>query len=779
MVRKADGKNPTVLGRALVKSRAARKNVARREGARVNEIYHNTNEEDTEEQANLQSVMERNALDEFLTTAIMKEQTFTANKKQSVIMVGGSAVVAVQEKRNLEELEYENIRIPRRPKWDFTMEAEELQRLERDAFLDWRRNLAKYEETSTDKTATPFEKNMEVWKQLWRVAERSHVVAQVVDARNPLLFYCEDLFTLSKELDERKENVLIINKSDFLTREARKVWADYFTGRGIRFIFWSAKKEQEILDLQTEKEKEKEELRMAVVEAAKLKAKKMLLKAYLAKRKAAQEAKAQEAKAKVVQKPAVLEQDDEGESGVMRLKVYKDNEDNHHDDDQDWDVSDSELDYDKFIDRAALADIDEMKVELPVTKIDMASRDPTRIVNYEELLDYFKYIANQEYVHATYVEAEARIMEKKALGGESLETHFQNDTNHHPLLAPKKESNPIANVLNKAKVVVGLLGFPNVGKSSTINALVGAKKVSVSSTAGHTKHFQTLNLGDGLMLCDCPGLVFPTFVHSKSTLIVNGVIPVDSLRDYFSPVDAICSRISRTQITQLYGLDIPKWKQLDAITLLQCHATMRGFYKDKGRPDESRSARIVLKDFIAGKLLYCQTPPNLTAEQRNSFYASFSKSDAFIDSTVLPQAVHHDEAPVKTSTTLLAVNSHKPLQMNHQDIDMNFDDTEDRIGGFVDNPDVIDVHIDRKRIVTVNPEVDTVQPTREKTQKERLEELQMASMSKKQLLRMRNNLLKGKQAPISGNSGVRMVGSSSSKKFYGTVFDEEGRKVRQ
>jgi len=37
-----------------------------------------------------------------------------------------------------------------------------------------------------------------------------------------------------------------------------------------------------------------------------------------------------------------------------------------------------------------------------------------------------------------------------------------------------------------------MVGYPNVGKSSTINRLIGTKKIAVSSTPGKTKHFQTL-----------------------------------------------------------------------------------------------------------------------------------------------------------------------------------------------------------------------------------------------------------------------------------------------
>lgn len=41
---------------------------------------------------------------------------------------------------------------------------------------------------------------------------------------------------------------------------------------------------------------------------------------------------------------------------------------------------------------------------------------------------------------------------------------------------------------------VGMVGYPNVGKSSTINAIMQCKKVPVSATPGRTKHFQVLEM---------------------------------------------------------------------------------------------------------------------------------------------------------------------------------------------------------------------------------------------------------------------------------------------
>lgn len=108
------------------------------------------------------------------------------------------------------------------------------------------------------------------------------------------------------------------------------------------------------------------------------------------------------------------------------------------------------------------------------------------------------------------------------------------------------------------KLNVGLVGYPNVGKSSTINALIGEKKVSVSSTPGKTKHFQTIHLSPSIMLCDCPGLVFPQFATSKAELVCDGVLPIDQMREYTAPVELVVRRIVTPVVEAIYGLSIPR-----------------------------------------------------------------------------------------------------------------------------------------------------------------------------------------------------------------------------
>ncbi|KAJ0694560.1 putative Ras GTPase GNL1 [Helianthus annuus] len=56
------------------------------------------------------------------------------------------------------------------------MTVEELDANERRAFLVWRRSLARLEENDS-LVLTPFEKNLDIWRQLWSVLERSDLVS--------------------------------------------------------------------------------------------------------------------------------------------------------------------------------------------------------------------------------------------------------------------------------------------------------------------------------------------------------------------------------------------------------------------------------------------------------------------------------------------------------------------------------------------------------------------------------------------------------------------------
>ena len=221
----------------------------------------------------LSSVTERNELDEFLHTAMQKEEAFEAEKQQLVVLEQSGFEARAKKREytahplsspsSLPSAPLPSIPIPRRPQWTTSMSAEELAHLERDAFLAWRRSLAELEEAG-EVAMTPFEKNAEVWKQLWRVIERCAVVATIVDARNPLLYRSPDLEAYVREVggDGGKVNVLVVNKADYLGVEQRAAWVRWFDREGVHVVFFSAVRAIKAEEERERKERERERRKM-------------------------------------------------------------------------------------------------------------------------------------------------------------------------------------------------------------------------------------------------------------------------------------------------------------------------------------------------------------------------------------------------------------------------------------------------------------------------------------------------------------------------------------
>lgn len=155
---------------------------------------------------------------------------------------------------------FHELSVPRRPPWTPGVTTpDELEALENEYFYEWRRGLARKEEEIAalafaahgggvgGASVTPYEKNLHVWRQLWRVLERSSVVLQIVDARNPLFYLSDDLRKYA--MDELgKPMLIVVNKSDYLTERQRKAWSHYFTKKGIDHLFFSAYEEQKKID---------------------------------------------------------------------------------------------------------------------------------------------------------------------------------------------------------------------------------------------------------------------------------------------------------------------------------------------------------------------------------------------------------------------------------------------------------------------------------------------------------------------------------------------------
>jgi large subunit GTPase 1 len=63
-------------------------------------------------------------------------------------------------------------------------------------------------------------------------------------------------------------------------------------------------------------------------------------------------------------------------------------------------------------------------------------------------------------------------------------------------------------------------------------------------------------LTEKIMLCDCPGLVFPSFATTKAAMVCDGVLPIDQLREYTGPMGLVSRRIPKWFIEATYGIRV-------------------------------------------------------------------------------------------------------------------------------------------------------------------------------------------------------------------------------
>ncbi|CAB1456293.1 unnamed protein product [Pleuronectes platessa] len=198
-------------------------------------------------------------------------------------------------------------------------------------------------------------------------------------------------------------------------------------------------------------------------------------------------------------------------------------------------------------------------------------------------------------------------------GAESVLVEHQTDS-------AMEMSSPSQELYKDGVLTLGCIGFPNVGKSSVINTLVGRKVVSVSRTPGHTKYFQTYYLTPTVKLCDCPGLVFPSRVN-KQLQILAGIYPVSQLQEPYSSVGYLCERTPFLSVLKLkhpslldnkphlgdQGSEGLRWTAWD---VCEAWAERRGYKTAKAaRHDVYRAANSLLRLAVDGRLCLCLRPP--------------------------------------------------------------------------------------------------------------------------------------------------------------------------
>lgn len=156
--------------------------------------------------------------------------------------------------------------------------------------------------------------------------------------------------------------------------------------------------------------------------------------------------------------------------------------------------------------------------------------------------------------------------------------------------------------LGSKQARVGIIGYPNTGKSSLINVLTGRKGTGTSAESGYTKVMQKIRFNKDILILDTPG-VFQEKENPETKsadLKKHAQIGIKTFANVKEPQLIILS------LMQLYPNKLEKFYQIeangDSELFLEELGRKKNFIKKGNLIDADRAARYVLKDWQAGKI---------------------------------------------------------------------------------------------------------------------------------------------------------------------------------
>ena len=145
------------------------------------------------------------------------------------------------------------------------------------------------------------------------------------------------------------------------------------------------------------------------------------------------------------------------------------------------------------------------------------------------------------------------------------------------------------------KVLVGVLGYPNTGKSSVINSLAGRSSAKSSPISGFTKAMQLIKLTKNIYLMDTPG-VLPYKEADKVKHVLISATDQTKLKDPEAAAVQLI-KFSNGKIEEHYGVE-----KGTPDTVLERIAIKYNRVKKGGVPDTEVIARKMIQEWQKGRI---------------------------------------------------------------------------------------------------------------------------------------------------------------------------------
>lgn len=181
-------------------------------------------------------------------------------------------------------------------------------------------------------------------------------------------------------------------------------------------------------------------------------------------------------------------------------------------------------------------------------------------------------------------------------------------------LTKEKRERKLNKGIRSFSMRVMIVGIPNVGKSTFINALVGKQSAKVGNKPGVTRGKQWIRLSQEIEIMDTPGILWPKFEDPEAgmRLALTGAIK-DDIFDFETSSQKLLSWLKThypASLAERYKLSAEDMEQPES-RLQELIGEKRGCLLSGGRIDVKKTATIIITEFRKGSLgrISLEVPP--------------------------------------------------------------------------------------------------------------------------------------------------------------------------